>query len=37
VKVQRRFVEAKRWDQLVTPREEVYPVSDPEVARRLGV
>jgi len=34
---QRRWVEAKRWDQLVTPREEVYPVADREVARRLGV
>lgn len=25
------------FDKLVTPREEVYPVADPDVARRLGV
>ncbi len=25
------------YDRLVTPREEVYPVAGPEVARRLGV
>lgn len=25
------------WARLVTPREEVYPVADPEVARRLGL
>jgi Domain of unknown function (DUF4291) len=25
------------FDQLITPREEVYPVNDPEVAARLGV
>jgi hypothetical protein len=34
---QRRRVLAKRWDELATPREEVYPVADREVARRLGV
>ena len=34
---QRRWVEEKRWDDLVTPREEIYPVADLEVARRLGV
>ncbi len=25
------------YDRLITPREEVYPVNDPEVAARLGV
>jgi hypothetical protein len=25
------------FDRLITPREEVYPVNDPEVARRLGL
>jgi hypothetical protein len=25
------------YDRLVTPREDVYPVEDPEVAKRLGV
>jgi hypothetical protein len=25
------------YDRLVTPREDVYPVADPEVAKRLGV
>ena len=25
------------YDRLVTPREDVYPVADIEVARRLGV
>ena len=25
------------FDRLITPREEVYPVNDPEVAARLGV
>jgi len=34
---QRRFVEVKDWDSLLLPREAVYPVSDGEIARRLGV
>ena len=34
---QRAHVERKEWDLLRTPREEVYPVADPEVGRRLGI
>jgi hypothetical protein len=26
-----------RWSELITPREDVYPVRDFEVARRLGI
>jgi hypothetical protein len=25
------------FDRLITPREEIYPVNDPEIATRLGV
>jgi hypothetical protein len=37
------FVQAQRanavapFDRLITPREEVYPIADPEVASRLGL
>ena len=37
VREQREHVLAGRFDRLVTPREEVYPVADAGVARRLGV
>ena len=37
VREQREHVLARRRDQLVTPREEVYPVTDPGTATRLGV
>lgn len=34
---QRRVWTSGAHDELVTPREEVYPVADPAVARRLGL
>ena len=34
---QRLFATPERWHQLLTPREEVYPVKDSDVARRLGI
>lgn len=34
---QRRVWTSGTHDELVTPREEVYPVADPAVARRLGL
>ena len=34
---QRLRVDAKQWDLLQTPREEVYPVADRETAHSLGV
>lgn len=37
VSEQRAQAAAPGWPQLVTPREEVYPISDLKVARRLGL
>jgi len=37
VEQQRNHVGPGRFDQLVTPREDVYPVIDPDTAMRLGV
>jgi Domain of unknown function (DUF4291) len=37
VEEQRRHARPSGYDRLVTPREEVYPVEDPAVARRLGL
>lgn len=37
VAAQRVHVEARAYEKLLTPREEVYPVSDAEVARKLGI
>jgi hypothetical protein len=34
---QRRARESRAWTELVTPREDVYPVTDAAVARRLGL
>ena len=34
---QRRLLDVRRDDELLTPRERVYPVTDPEVAARLGM
>jgi hypothetical protein len=34
---QRAHLEQPGWPQLLTPREQVYAVTDPEAARRLGV
>lgn len=34
---QRQTVESKALDQLLIPREDVYPVSDPGVASKLGL
>ncbi len=37
VREQRAFVESHAYDRLLTPQEQVYPVSDPAVAARLGL
>src|SRR5882672_1786865 len=34
---QRVQAEVPGWPRLVTPREDVYPVTDPKVARQLGL
>lgn len=34
---QRRARESREWSDLVTPREDVYPVTDEAVARKLGL
>jgi hypothetical protein len=33
----RALIDARKIDELITPAEEVYPVTDPDVARHLGV
>ena len=37
VEEQREHVRAKAYDRLVVPKEDIYSVDDPEVARRLGL
>lgn len=36
-KTQHASVTTKRFDDLITPREEVYPVPNPDIAARLGM
>src|SRR5262245_22248191 len=37
VRAQSRFRDPELFDELLTPLERVYPVSDPETTRRLGI
>jgi hypothetical protein len=37
VKEQRQYVESKQWEYLVTPQESVYPVSNSQIATKLGL